>query len=138
MTTWLIAANTNIYDVFGALAQDETYWPMNGKMVAGDAAYIYLAAPHKQIGFLCDVLETGFDMAEIIDHIAPFIKGDASDGPSGKPFMKLGATQTVTLEPHGALSLDQMRQNGLTGMLMGARKLDNNPTLSAYITGILK
>lgn len=137
MTTWLIAANTKIYDVFGALAQDETYWPMNGKMVAGDAVYIYLAAPHKQIGFVCEVVETGLGMTEIMDHVAPFIKGDASTGAHTKPFMKLRPTRIIPLEPNGDLSLDQLRLNGLTGMLMGARKLDNNPILWGYIQGVL-
>jgi len=35
MTAWLIAESTKIYDVFGAFAQDESYWPMNAKMSIG-------------------------------------------------------------------------------------------------------
>lgn len=133
MSSWLIPANIKFYDVFLAFEQDETYWPMNARISPGDTAYIYLAAPSKQIGFACDVLGTGYDLVKIHDQIAPFIKGDVADGPSAKPFMKLSATRTVPIESESALSLGKLRENGLNGMLMGARKLENNPVLFGYI-----
>jgi len=51
-----------------------------------DVIIIFLAAPHKQVGFVCDVLGTGYDLDEIFDHVAPFIKGGAERRSGGKPF----------------------------------------------------
>lgn len=138
MSSWLIPANTKFYDVFSAFAQDETYWPMNAKMSPKDSAYIYLAAPYKQIGFVCEILGVGYDLVGILDQVAPFIKGDVSDRPDAKPFMKLRATCAVPIETDGILSLGMLRENGLNGMLMGARKLENNPALFGYINRILE
>lgn len=109
---------------------------MSAKIVAGDTLFIYLAAPHKQIGFVCDVLATGYDLVNIKDHIAPFIKGVAANSPSAKPFMKLATRQSFALDPDGLLSLNRLRENGLNGMLMGARKLENNPSLLEYLEGV--
>lgn len=135
MSSWLIPANTKFYDVFAAFARDDTYWPMNAKLSQGDTVYIYLAAPYKQIGFACDVLETGYDLADIRDQVIPFIKGDVDGGPTAKPFMKLGGARAVPIDPDSLLSLGRLREHGLNGMLMGARKLENNPELFAYIKG---
>jgi len=136
MSSWLIPANTKLYDVFSAFAQGVTYWPMSAKIVAGDTLYIYLAAPQKQIGFVCGVLGTGYDLENIKDQIAPFIKGALADSSGAKPFMKLATRQSFAIDPDGLLSLDRLRENGLSGMLMGARKLENNPPLLAYIEGV--
>ncbi|MEP2472289.1 hypothetical protein, partial [Roseobacter sp.] len=133
MTFWLIPANTKFYDVFAAFSCEETYWPMNAKIMAQDIIYIYLAAPYKQVGFRCEVLETGYDLATVLDHVNPFIKGDVDQGPNSKPFMKLSSTIVVPIEAEATLSLSKLRDNGLSGMLMGARKLENNPALFEYI-----
>lgn len=133
MASWLIPANTNFYDVLSAFALCETYWPMNAKVMTGDIVYIYLAAPFKQIGFRCEVLGAGYDLVAIRDQVTPFIKGDLDQGPVSKPFMKLGSTRAVPIETDAALSLNKLRENGLNGMLMGARKLENNPDLFALI-----
>ncbi len=132
MASWLIPANIKFYDVLSAFAQHETYWPMNAKITAGDIVYIYLAAPFKQIGFCCEVLGTGYDLAAIRDQVNPFITGDVDQGPGSKPFMKLGSTSAVPIEAGAALSLSKLRENGLNGMLMGARKLENNLDLLNY------
>ena len=68
-------------------------------------------------------------MTEILDQVRPLIKGDVDHGPGSKQFMKLGAPHAVPIDPDAALSLNNLRENGLKGMLMGARKLDNNPPL---------
>jgi hypothetical protein len=133
MASWLIPANTNFYDVFSAFALHETYWPMNAKIMTRDIAYIYLAAPFKQIGFRCEVLGTGYDLAAIRDQVSPFIKGDLDQDPVSKPFMKLSSTRSVPIETDAALSLRRLRDNGLNGMLMGVRKLENNPDLFEFI-----
>lgn len=133
MTTWLLPANTKFYDVFAAFELAETYWPMNAKIADGDRLYIYLAAPFKQVGFVCDVLKTGYNLSDIFHEVSPFIKGDPSAGPDAKPFMKLANARPFAIDSEGPLTLSHLKENGLNGMLMGARKLENNPALMHYI-----
>ncbi len=133
MSHWLIPANTKFYDVFSALALRQTYWPMNAKISAGDIVYIYLAAPYKQLAFVCDVVATDYPMDQIIDQVRPFIKGNPDNGKKAKPFMKLKTVQTLDIAEDSALSLARLKQNGLGGMLLGARKMENNPELFNYI-----
>jgi len=133
MQHWLVPANTKFYDVLAAFALTETYWPMNAKISSGDVVYIYLAAPYKQIGYICDVLATGYTMDEIIKDVRPFIKGSVSNNGSSKPFMKLKAVRSIPIDKNSVLSLGKLKKNGLNGMLMGARKLENNPELFDYI-----
>ena len=134
MTNWLIPANTKFYDVFAAFKLAETYWPMNAKIMNGDTLYIYLAAPYKQIGYVCQVIETGYDLDNIIDEVKLLIKGDIKEDGPKKPFMKLKPIQTLEISENSPLSLNHLRENGLNGMLMGARKLENNPKLLNFIT----
>lgn len=138
MTSWLIPANTKFYDVFAALEQPETYWPMNAKLSDGDLIYLYPAAPYKQIAFCCDALETGLEFSSIADKVTPFVKGAPSDAPKSKAFMKIRPVQSIGIEKESLLALAMLKENGLNGMLMGARKLDNNPALLRYIEGVLK
>jgi len=133
MSHWLIPANTKFYDVFSAFNQDETYWPMNVKITCDDTVYIYLAAPYKQIGFLCSVLATGYSLDEAAEFVLPFIEGEMRKDGSPKKFMKLKTIQTIPIDSDSNLALKNLRHNGLNGMLMGARKLENNPDLLNYI-----
>lgn len=133
MTHWLIPANTKFYDVLSAFAQDTTYWPMNANLSSGDIVYIYLAAPYKQIGYVCSVLETGYTLDEISDNIMPFIKAPSNKNRPSKPFMQLKTLRAIPLNKSCNLSLNNLQRNGLNGMLMGARKLENNPELLIYI-----
>ncbi len=133
MSSWLLPANTKFYDVIAAFEQKEIFWPMNAKMSTGDTVYVYLTAPFKQVGFRCEVLGTGYGFERIRDQVSPFVKGDVASAPSQKSFMKLGSTKKVILDADGALSLRKLRENGLNGMLQGARKLENNLILFAYI-----
>jgi hypothetical protein len=137
MAHWLYPANTKFYDVLGAFAEDETYWPMNSKVAVGDVIYVYLAVPHKQIGFVCKVLEIGFDEAAIIDKVRPFFKTPPDAKGKQKPFMKLQTTKALELGLSAKADYAHLKENGLNGMLMGPRKLENNPELLAYIKEIL-
>jgi len=133
MTHWLIPANPKYYDVFGALRQLETYWPINVNVSVADTVYIYLAAPYKQIGFVCQVLEIDLDQGSIFESVRPFIKQAVGDKGQSKRFMKIRPISTISIEGDSLLGLEHLRENGLSGMLMGARKLENNPSLLDYI-----
>lgn len=138
MTSWLYPANVKFYDVLGAFAAPETYWPMNSKVEVDDLIYIYLAVPHKQIGFICKILEVGYEQDEIIDQITPYFKGDGKDGKSGKKFMKLQTVKSLKLKDDSFTAYGLLKENGLTGMLMGPRNLNNNLPLLHYIEGVTK
>jgi hypothetical protein len=138
MAHWLYPANTKFYDVFGAFGAPETYWPISSKVAAGDVVFIYLAAPHKQIGFVCDILDVGLAEADIIEKVRPFFKGTPDSKKTSKLFMKLKPTEEISLDKGSLLGLSFLKQNGLNGMLMGPRKLENNVSLLTYIKGVME
>lgn len=133
MANWLFPANIKFYDVFGAFRKTDTYWPANTTVGAGDSVFIYLTAPYKQIGFLCEVTETGLSFDDILPHIRHFFRETIDRKKKPKAFMKLHRTVTFQLTNGSPLSYDQLKQHGLTGMLLGPRKLENNPQLMEYI-----
>ena len=69
-----VSGKYEIYDVFGTFEEAATYWPLNSKVSVGDTVFIYLAAPHKQIAFACDVLDVGLEESEVIEFVRPFFK----------------------------------------------------------------
>ena len=50
--------------------------------------------------------------------------------------MKLKVSKRIALDKGSLLSLEFLKPNGLNGMLMGPRKLENNPALLTYIQGV--
>ncbi len=137
MIHWLYPANTKFYDVLSAMAEKETYWPMHTQVSPGDKVFIYLAAPYKQIGFICDATAIDLNGKAVMQHVAPFLKGKPRPEKGGKAFMKLHPVLAIPIDPSSQLGLGYLKQHGLTGMLMGPRRLDNNPELLNYILGSL-
>lgn len=133
MAHWLFPANIKYYDVFGAFSETETYWPANTTMTAGDVVYIYLAAPYKQIGFLCEVKEAGVAFEEALPHIRQFFKEKIEHKKKPKTFMKLHRTVSFPIANGSPLSYALLKKHGLNGMLMGPHKLENNPKLLKYV-----
>lgn len=136
-THWLYPANAKFYDVFAALALPSTYWPMNSKVNISDQIFIYLAAPHKQIAYICEVQEIDLSVDDIMDEIRPFFKGASDDKPPTKPFMKIMKISDIALNEHSLVGYSFLKENGLNGMLMGPRKLENNLELLRYIKGVI-
>ena len=119
----------------GAFKEAATYWPLNSKASVGDTVFIYLAAPHTQIAFVCDVLNVGLEESEVIEFVRPFFKDEDHDKKSPKLFMRLRVSSAIPVENDSPLAYRHLKQNGLSGMLMGPRKLENNPALLTYIEG---
>lgn len=137
MSHWLYPANIKFYDVFAALSQTTTYWPMSSKVSIGDTVYIYLAAPYKQVGFVAGVDAIDLPHDAVIDRVRPFILGEPKAGKQDKLFMQLKVLAHVPIDRATGLSYGHLKNNGLNGMLMGPRKLENNPELLAYIKGVI-
>ncbi len=135
MTSWIYPANIKLYDVIGAFDQPETYWPRNSKVETGDSIYIYLAAPYKQIAYACDVLRTDLTGSSILEKVQPFFRMPVEDADPLKRFMQVRTKTRFELGENSPLSYKSLKENGLSGMLMGARKLENSPDLKAYIEG---
>ena len=133
MKHWLYPANTKFYNVLGAFNEADSYWPVNSRVSVGDVIYIYLALPYKQIGFACDVIEVDIEEAGILEKSRPFFKKEIGDKKPVKLFMKLQVFASVALGDESPLAYHLLKQNGLKGMLMGPRKLENNPALLNYI-----
>lgn len=133
MASWLYSANTRLYDVHGALGAGRAYWPMNSKVAVGDRLFLYISAPEKRLAYDCDILATGLDEAEVIDACRPFFREIPKGSGKAKPFMQLKVRQQLPGGAGGPFSLAALKEAGLTGMLMGPRRLDNNPGLLAHI-----
>lgn len=133
MAHWIYPANTKIYDVLGAFNHLETYWPISSKVLIGDVVYIYLSAPFKQIGFICDVLQVNLAKENILEKVRPFFMNQENTKKIEKMFMRLQVRSRVTLDSNSRLAYHFLKENGLHGMLMGPRKLENNPALLGYI-----
>ncbi len=134
MAHWLYPANPGIYDVLGAFSEPEACWPINSKVVVGDVVYLYLSAPYQQVGFACDVIAVGLGIDEIRDSVQPFFKKPTPSEVRDKQFMRLLPRLRIPLENNSPLAYSRLREHGLNGMLMGPRKLENNPVLLDYIT----
>lgn len=133
MTSWLYPANTKFYDVLAAFEQETSYWPMSTKVQPGDTVYIYLAAPYKQIAYACLVKEVAIPADAVIDDCRPFFKGEQPASKPNKQFMALQTSQRIVLDAASPLGLAVLKPQGLNGMLMGARNLNNNLPLLEYI-----
>lgn len=136
MAHWLYSANVKYYDVMGAFRESETYWPLNSKVSIGDVIYIYLAAPYKQIAYICEVLSVDHKESRVAEKIRHFFKENMRDKSGSKSFMKLRITATLQIHNNSLLSYDILKQHGLNGMVMGPRKLEKNPMLLGYIKDI--
>ena len=133
MIHWLYSANLKLYDVQGAMAAAATYWPMTSKVSPGDRLFLYLSAPEKRLAYDCRVTATGLREAEVIGAVRPFFRDRPKGGGRKKAFMRLQAICRLPDAPDGPFCLAALKQAGLTGMLMGPRKLDNTPGLLAHI-----
>lgn len=133
MAHWLYAANVKLYDVHGALAQDRTYWPMNSKTAPGDRLFLYMSAPEKRIAYDCRVTAVDLSEDDVIDAVRPFFREVPPKGGKPKSFMEMEVRQRYTADPEGPLGLAALKMAGLNGMLMGPRRLENNPSLLAHI-----
>ena len=137
MTHWLIPANTKFYDVIAAFNFEETYWPVNTKVSISDIVYVYLAAPYKQIAYSCEVFDIKLKADKVLNEVSPFFNGRQDDDPSSKEFKRLRILKRLDLSKESLLSLAELKEHGLKGMLMGARKLDNNPELLSYVGSVM-
>lgn len=133
MHHWLYPANTKYYDIFAALKQPEAVWPMNTQVSIGDTIYLYLSAPYKQIGFVTKVVNTQIPHDEAITYAQPYFKQATTDNSQKKAFMLLADIHAINIKETSMLSYTKLKENGLNGMLMGPRKLENNPQLLSYI-----
>jgi hypothetical protein len=102
-------------------------------VAAGDFVFIYLAAPYKQIGFLCEVKEIGLSFEDTLPHIRQFFRETIDHKKKPKALMKLNRTLTFQITDGSPLSYAQLKRHGLAGRLMGPRKLENNPKLLEFI-----
>lgn len=133
MAHWLLPANTKFYDVVGAFNQSSTYWPMKAKLKAGDILFIYLSAPQKQIAYTCKVTKIDLPLEVVFDSICEFAKDSIDKKKPTKPFAKLSNIVSLPIDEQSFLGYQYLKENGLNGMLMGPRKLENNPPLLKYI-----
>lgn len=75
----------------------------------------------------------GLETAEIIENVRRYFKSPPAPAKKPKQFMELVVSAAYEIENTSPLSYPHLKSHGLTGMLMGPRKLENKPDLLAYI-----
>lgn len=128
---WIYPANPKYYDIFGAFDSGKTPWPINSKVAKNDIVFIYVSAPFKRICYQCRVLEIDVETKKVMAAASKFVKteGEMPD----KKFMMLEVLKSYDREGDNSLAYSCLKENGLTGMLMGPRKLNNNQELMDYV-----
>lgn len=92
--TWLLPANPHMYDLRAAFARSDTLlWHQRANVAAGDAVYIYMAAPVQSILYRC--------RAQAVN---------LTNGPAEGRYMQLRLEQRF--QP-GLLGLDLLRAHGV-------------------------
>ena len=116
---WIIPCDYKQYDIIRAFAKHkELDWHVTQQtksIKSGDRVYIYVGKPFSRIMYECEVVKTGLSSREIDDLEFIRIPKDAWDGESFRI--------RLIRKLDGLLSLEELNDNGLSGNVMGARKL---------------
>jgi len=121
--------------MFSVPSQKKTvFWPVKSKVTIGDRIYLYLAAPHKQIGFVGEVCQTDLTEDNVYANIKIYFKQQPEQKGETRPFMKINKKiKSIPIKETSPLALATLKRHGLKGMLIGPRKLDNSMELLQYI-----
>jgi len=84
------------------------------------------------------IIEVGIEEEKVLSKVQPFFKQIPEDKGPGKTFMKVKNIFKFSLENDSAFGLENLKEHGLKGMLMGPRNLDNNLELLKYVKGKVK
>lgn len=116
---WIIPCDYKQYDIIQAFAKHkELDWHVTQQtknIKSGDKVYIYVGKPFSRIMYECEVVKTGLSSREIDDLEFIRIQKDDWDGESFRI--------RLIRKLDGLLSLEELNDNGLSGNVMGARKL---------------
>ena len=118
-TVWVIACNTDYYDIFGAfnnLTQIE--WSQHANYEVGDIVYIYLTIPFAEISYKCRVIAADISKSERIIDDTEYYKEDDVLASSDK-YIRLELLKSY---PHNSLPLKEMKEKGVIATFQGPTK----------------
>lgn len=133
MTTWMISANSKIYDHAGSFAERGYIdWRQFRNYEVGDIVYIYYSKPIKRIGFKAVVEKTEMETGEISDDKRYWKeKEEYYNGLKHNRFFRLKLLKSFDDE---RLDLYHLLDNGLSAAPQGGIKLEGE--ILSYIEDI--
>ena len=117
-TVWVIAGNTDYYDVIGAFNNmTRIEWAQHVNYEVNDIVYIYLTLPYAEISYKCRVIATNVGIPERIIDDSEYYKDNAI-APSGK-YIRLELLKSY---PHNSLTLKEMKDKGVVATFQSPTK----------------
>lgn len=126
-TVWVIAGNTDYYDVIGAFNNmTQIEWAQHANYEVDDIVYIYLTLPYAEISYKCRVIATNLnDTERIIDDTEYYKEGALL---SSDKYIRLELLKSY---PHNSLTLKEMKEQGVVATFQGPTKA--NGALAALL-----
>lgn len=117
-TVWVIAGNTDYYDVIGAFNNmTQIEWAQHANYEVDDIVYIYLTLPYAEISYKCRVIATNLSASDRIINDSEYYK-DGAIAPSDK-YIRLELLKSY---PHNSLTLKEMKDKGVIATFQGPTK----------------
>lgn len=118
-TVWVIAGNTDYYDIIGAFKKmTQIEWSQHANYEVDDIVYIYLTLPYAEISFKCRVVAINISNSERIIDDSDYYKEDAALACSDK-YIRLELLKSY---PHNSLTLKEMKEKGVVATFQGPTK----------------
>ena len=117
-TVWVIAGNTDYYDVIGAFNNmTQIEWAQHVNYEVNDIVYIYLTLPYAEISYKCRVIATNLSASDRIIDDSKYYK-DGAIAPSDK-YIRLELLKSY---PRNSLTLKEMKDKGVIATFQGPTK----------------
>ena len=120
MSSWIVPCNLAYYDVAGAFANmPRVTWKQTRKVCVGDIVYIYVGKPLSAIKYKARAVAVDQSVRNYDDSAYAIVPAKYADNDK---YMDL---ELLQIYDDSALSLGLLKENGLKGNIMFARKADN-------------
>lgn len=118
-TVWVIAGNTDYYDIIGAFNNmTQIEWSQHANYEVDDIVYIYLTLPYAEISYKCRVIATNISNSERIIDDSEYYKNDEALASSDK-YIRLELLKSY---PRNSLTLEDLKENGVVATFQGPTK----------------
>ena len=120
MASWIVPCNLTYYDVAGAFANlPYVTWKQTRKVCIGDIVYIYVGKPISAIKYKARAVAVDQTVRNYDDSAFAIVPTKYADNTK---YMDL---ELLQIYDDSALPLGLLKENGLKGNIMFARKADN-------------
>lgn len=139
MTDWLIASNTNTFDVNSAFrARDIIDWSESSTALlhSGDRVFIYQGRPAQAITHVCEVIATGIESQDTLEDSDFWVDAAALEARHARKWMRLSLLHEVPQEDRHLLALERLREAGLKGAPQGRMRAPS--TITSLVASVME